>query len=136
MDTIDQGNDSKVPAKPIQKRRHYCKALKRQMVEETLAGRDSVSVVARRYDINANQLFKWRRLYREGLLVDEPDQQLLVPITVTPSPALKPVPDAAVKTAPDTGSLEITLAGGHRLVVTGTVCPETLRTALAVLSTC
>jgi len=28
------------------------------MVEETLAGRDSVSVVARRYDVNANELFK------------------------------------------------------------------------------
>ena len=106
------------------------------MVEETLAGRDSVSVVARRYDVNANQLFKWRQQYREGLLADEPDPQSLVPISVTPSPALKPAPEAAVKTAPETGSLEITLAGGHRLVVTGTVCPETLRTALAVLSRC
>jgi transposase len=136
MDTIDQNKDSAIPIRPARKRRQYSKALKRQMVEETLAGRDSVSVVARRYDVNANQLFKWRRQYREGLLVDGPDPQSLVQITVTPSPTSKPVPDAAVKTMPDTGSLEITLAGGHRLVVTGTVCPETLRTALALLSTC
>jgi len=135
MDTIDQGAGTPVPARPVRNRRHYTKSLKRQIVEETLAGRDSVSIVARRHDVNANQLFKWRRLYREGLLADEPDPQLLVPITVTPSPALKPVPDA-VKTAPDMGSLEIVLTGGHRLVITGTVCPETLRTALAVLSTC
>lgn len=136
MDTIDQDTGNTVPAKPSRKRRQYSKALKRQMVEETLAGGDSVSVVARRYDVNANQLFKWRRQYREGLLADESDPQSLIPIAVTPSPGSKPVPEAAVKIAPDTGSLEITLAGGHRLVATGTICPETLRTALAVLSAC
>lgn len=136
MDTIEQDAGITVAAKSIRKRRHYPKALKRQMVEETLAGHDSVSIVARRHDVNANQLFKWRRQYGEGLLVDEPEPHPLVPITVTPSPAAKHVPEAAIKIAPDGGSLEIILAGGHRLVVTGTVCPETLRTALAVLSRC
>ena len=136
MDTIDQDTGSTVPAKPIQKRRQYSKALKRQMVEETLAGRDSVSVVARRYDVNANQLFKWRRQYRGGLLVDEPDPQSLIPIAVTPSPTSKPVPEAAEKVVRDAGRLEITLTGGHRLVVTGTVCPQALRTVLTVLSAC
>jgi transposase len=28
----------------------------------------SVSVVARRYDVNTNQLFSWRKLHRNGLL--------------------------------------------------------------------
>jgi transposase len=134
VDTVDRDNDSTIPAKPIQKRRQYSNALKRHIVEQNLADHDSVSVAARRYDVNANQLCKWRRQYREGFLVDEPEPQSLVPITVTPSPALKSVPEAAATTAPDTGSLKITLAGGHRLVVTGTVCPQTLRTVLAVLS--
>ena len=136
MDTIDQDMGRTVAARPIRKRRHYPKALKRQMVEETLSGRESVSVVARRHDVNANQLFKWRRQYREGLLVDEPDSSSLIPIAVTPSPAPPPALGTEVKTAPDTGHLEITLAGGHRVVVTGTVCPQALQTVLAVLSAC
>ena len=45
------------------KRRQYSKALKRQMVAETQApgASVSVSVVARRHDVNSNQLFRWRR---------------------------------------------------------------------------
>jgi len=35
--------------------------LKRQIVAETQEPGASVSVVARRHDVNANQLFKWRR---------------------------------------------------------------------------
>ena len=46
------------PTKPTRTRRTFSKVLKRQMVEATLDGNDSVSVVARRYNINANQLFK------------------------------------------------------------------------------
>ncbi len=36
-------------------------AEKRRIVAETLVPGASVSVVARRYDVNANQVFKWRR---------------------------------------------------------------------------
>jgi transposase len=43
------------------KRRQYSEALKRRMVAETLAPGASVSVVARRHDVNSNQLFRWRR---------------------------------------------------------------------------
>jgi transposase len=81
VDTVDRDNDSTIPAKPIQKRRQYSNALKRHIVEQNLADHDSVSVAARRYDVNANQLFKWRRQYRAGFLVDEPEPQSLVPIT-------------------------------------------------------
>jgi len=136
MDTIEQDTGITVAAKSIRKRRHYPKALKRQMVEETLAGQESVSVVAHRHDINANQLFKWRQQYRKGLLVDEPEPQSLIPIAIAPSPVSKPAPEDAEKVMRDAGCLEITLAGGHRLVVTGTVCPQALRTVLTVLSAC
>jgi transposase len=50
------------------RRRHWPAALKRQIVEETFAPGASASVVARRYDVNANQLFRWRRDWRDGLL--------------------------------------------------------------------
>src|SRR5882757_1411567 len=43
------------------KRREYSEALKRQMVAETLEPGASVSIVARRHDVNSNQLFRWRR---------------------------------------------------------------------------
>src|ERR1043166_837352 len=43
------------------KRRDWPEALKRRIVAETLEPGSSVSIVARRHDVNANQLFKWRR---------------------------------------------------------------------------
>ena len=43
------------------RRRQYPEALKRQMVAETEVPGASVSIVARRHDVNSNQLFKWRR---------------------------------------------------------------------------
>jgi transposase-like protein len=48
------------------RRRHrsWPEALKREIVAATLAPGSSVSVVARRYDVNANQVFAWRRRYQ------------------------------------------------------------------------
>ena len=43
------------------RRRRWAVEQKRRIVEETRACGASVSVVARRYDINANLLFKWKR---------------------------------------------------------------------------
>ena len=41
-----------------------------------------------------------------------------------------------IATYPEVEEVLTYLSRGHRLVITGTVCPETLRTALAVLSAC
>jgi hypothetical protein len=38
------------------------------MVEGALASGESVAIMARRYGVNANQLFHWRKLYQAGLL--------------------------------------------------------------------
>jgi transposase len=65
------------------------------MVAETLAPGASVSVVARRHDVNANQLFKWRR----EMAVEEPPAEtasvgsvamLPVEIVAEPSEARRP----------------------------------------------
>jgi transposase len=45
----------------VGRRRRWTIEQKRRIVEETLTPGASVSVVARRYDINANLLFKWKR---------------------------------------------------------------------------
>jgi transposase-like protein len=58
--------DTKQQPRPM-KRRQYSEALKRQIVAETQEPGSSVSIVARRHDVNSNQLFKWRReLFAEG----------------------------------------------------------------------
>lgn len=63
-------------------------ALKREIVEATLQPGASVSVVARQYDVNANQVFAWRRRYLETGQVSVPAPSLpgLVPVTVTHGP--------------------------------------------------
>ena len=50
-----------------QERRHrWSTDQKLAMVRESLESGQSVSVVARRNGINANQLFLWRKLYQDG----------------------------------------------------------------------
>ena len=68
-------------------RRRWTAEEKRRIVEQTRAPGASVSVVARRHDLNANLLFKWKRLEE----ADEPARPLLegpefVPIGVVGGP--------------------------------------------------
>lgn len=48
--------------------RYYALDLKRRIVEETFGPGQSVSIVARRHDVNSNLVFAWRKQYREGRL--------------------------------------------------------------------
>ena len=51
-----------------ERRRRWSPEQKLAMVRESLEPGQSVSVVARRNGINANQLFQWRKLYQDGSL--------------------------------------------------------------------
>ena len=51
-----------------ERRRRWSPEQKLAMVRESLEPGQSVSVVARRNGINANQLFLWRKLYQDGSL--------------------------------------------------------------------
>jgi transposase-like protein len=62
------------------KRRQYPEALKRQMVAETQVPGASVSIVARRHDVNSNQLFRWRR----QLLPKAAVESSMLPVAVAP----------------------------------------------------
>jgi transposase len=59
---------SNASPKARQTHRVYSLEFKQQVVQETLEPGTSVSVVARRHDMNANVVFEWKRLYREGKL--------------------------------------------------------------------
>src|SRR5512147_555560 len=52
----------------VQRRRRWSAEEKRVMVEEAEQPGSSVSQVARKYGVNPNQIFNWRRLMREGAL--------------------------------------------------------------------
>ena len=105
--------------------RSWPESLKREIVAASLLPGASVSRVARRYDVNANQVFAWRRRYRDGAA--EPAELRLLPVTVTP--------DHPRGTAPAGASelIEIVLAGGYRVRVGDGVQAATLRLVLDVL---
>ena len=48
------------------RRRRWSEAQKRQIVAETHEPGVSVPMVAQRYNLNANQVFRWRRLLNEA----------------------------------------------------------------------
>ena len=48
------------------RRRRWSSAEKLRIVEETLDGRESISVVARRNGVAPNLLYRWRRLMLDG----------------------------------------------------------------------
>jgi transposase len=112
------------------RRRHrsWPDALKREIVEAALAPGASVSVIARRYDVNANQVFGWRKRYREGLLarVDAGAPLMMVPVTVTADQGNTVVPGAADK-------IEIELPGKYRVRVGSGVDAQALRRVLDAL---
>src|SRR4051812_42871555 len=66
------------------RRRYWPEELKRQMVAETLELGSSVSLVARRHDVNANQLFKWRGEILPKELPTEVEGGPMVPVETVP----------------------------------------------------
>lgn len=109
--------------------RSWPEALKREIVAASFAPGSSVSMVARRYDVNTNQVFSWRKLYRDGLpAVADPTGPMLLPVTVTAEP---PGEVSAASSVVDT--IEIELAGKYRVRVGGGVDGKALRRVLDVL---
>ncbi len=117
------------------RRRSWSVDEKRRMVEESLEPGASVSVVARRYDINANLLFSWRRLYQDGLLTAE---TALVPVQIDQPPVAIAAPtlergsSAPPRSRP--GMIEIELTSGTRLRLRGSIDADVLRQVIEVLS--
>jgi transposase len=108
-------------------RRLWTKQEKRQIVEQTLEPGGSVSVVARAHDVNANQVFQWRKQYREGRL--EVEGPALLPVKVTESAAQKARPARQKCNLKRNGVIDIDL-GHARVRIEGAADPDCIRAAL------
>ena len=138
MDTIADASKSESV-----RRRLWSDETKRRIVAETLEPGVSVSVVARRHDVNANQVFTWRRQYRDGLLTGGGEATAMIPVRIAPGrtasrsnrPAPPPVAAAPPEPAPvRPGVVEIELRGGTRVRIKGAVDGVALREILSLLS--
>jgi transposase len=107
----------------LTKRRQYSEALKRQMVAETQAPGASVSIVARRHDVNSNQLFRWRRQLLPKAVVES---GAMVPVEIAPDG------DRPRRTDRE-GVIEIAFGCGARVRLRGEVSAETLRQVIDLL---
>ena len=113
------------------KRRMRSKAERRQIVEETYQAGASVARVARRHGVNANQVFNWRRQYREGKLAVDSALPALLPVQVTAAAGSRgPKP-----TAPGSVSGIIDIELGHaRVRIVGRADVDCVRAAVEGLA--
>jgi transposase len=108
-------------------RRIWSEALKRQIVAETQEPGSSVSIVARRHDVNANQLFKWRRELLPKAAPTVVEGGAMVPVEIV---AERPRPR---RRADPKGIIEIEFGGGARVSLRGEVVPAVLRQVIELL---
>ena len=114
------------------RRRRWSEARKRLIVAESYQPGVSVSVVARRHDVNANLVFSWRRQYRELARVVGGFVPVVVSSREGAEPAkLLPAPPEAEPSA--SGRIEIALADGLRVTVDRDVDAAALSRVLGVL---
>ena len=114
--------------------RRHSVAFKRAVVELSLQAGVSVAALAREHGINANQVFSWRKAYREGELVEV--ETALLAVSVRPEPEAS---GAALESNPEGGEGEVSglieiEVKGARLRLHGRVEAETLRLVLACLA--
>ncbi len=121
------------------RRRRWSEAQKRQIVAETHEPGVSVPMVAQRYNLNANQIFRWRRLFRE--LERAGGAGRFVPVVVEAAPGQEagtatmrqPSESVVAEDVPATGRIEIVLAGDRRVIVDRAVDGAALSRVISVL---
>jgi transposase len=114
-------------------RRRWTAEERRRIVAESETA--PVSVIGRRHGIAVSLVFRWRRqagLPGKRAAVKKADA-VFVPVML----AAPPAPEAPLETprvqAPDGGLIEIELAGGRRVRLSGPVDVQALKRVIAVL---
>jgi len=131
MDTSEQAILDETAKREVEVRRRRSIEEKRRIVEETLETGASVARVARRHAVNANQVFYWRKKYREGRLGNGQSSKLL-PVALSDISGSKPGRAGCASSPFAVGSMEIKLAKGT-LRVAGNVDVVVLRTVIECL---
>lgn len=130
MSTFDSGHHGDGVARRT--KRLWTDEEKRSICYQTSAPGVSVAQVARRYAVNANLIFKWLRDPRYA-----PDPATMPSAVV--KPRFLPVEIVAEATKPlaapvADNHIEIELAGGHRMRISGSYDPEALARLIRGLS--
>jgi transposase len=109
--------------------RSWPEALKREIVAASYTPGSSVSMIARHYDVNANQVFGWRKRYRDDPRAPAmPTAPQLIPVVVTAEQ------DAVATQQPCVAEkIEIDVAGKYRVCVGSGFDRQALRRVLDVL---
>lgn len=107
-------------------RRRWTPEEKLRIIAESMAAPRLVCAVARRHGLSANQLFVWRRLYREGKLGGGEGSPGFVPAIVSPD-------CATFKSDLGQGRIEIVLSEPRRLIVDSEIDANTLARMVSVL---
>jgi transposase len=105
-------------------RRHRSKQERRRIAEESLQPGTSVEILARRHGVNANQVFHWRKLLREGRLDETPPSTELVPVRIADEAGEQIRPARCYG-----GTIQIELRRA-RVRIEGSADPESLRLIL------
>jgi transposase len=95
---------------PKRRRRSWSLEEKRRIVDESLEDDASIAEVARRHDLNANQLFGWRRQFCADPAAPK-ELAPILPVTIVPDTT------AEYSDRGSNGQMEIVLAGGDRIIV-------------------
>ena len=122
-------------------RRHWTVNEKRRIVEESLSSTRSMASLAREHDLNANQLFYWRKLYHAGQLaaessVDGSSLRLLPVLVRDEEPAEAKVSDTERDARESTKlglTLNIEIPGRALVSLVGAVDAEIVRAVLESL---
>ena len=110
--------------------RSWPEALKREIVAASYAPGSSVSIVARRYDVNANQVFSWRKRYGDDdpRRPGSPQVPQLIPVMITAEQG-----GVAAQPSMVAGKIEIHIGGRYRVCVDGGFDRQALWRLLDVL---
>jgi transposase len=126
MDTSERAVVKREP-----QRRRWPVGEKCRIVEQTLKPGASVARVALAHGVNANQVFSWRRQYRQGLLSQRDAEPIkLLPVHVSEAQASKVNRSGSRQvSAAVVGTIQVEFPKGH-ICVSGSVDGEALRLVL------
>ena len=107
-----------------ERRRMWSDEDKLRILAEAREREVSLASVARRHDLCPQQLYAWRRLFRQAAdAVRVETSVAFLQVEVSDASALPAVPRSRRRTK----AVEVTLVGGRRLRIDPDIDPETLR---------